>query len=144
LIGALFGDASRSSKISEVPPAARATRSIVRLLTIDAQLDVREKVEALARNRLLALETKTEGVSVGVQAPERRDDAREHLGAIAVATGRDGLGHLRQRLPVLVGGHRGRILAGRFDIDVPLAQNLCFQLQKALAMALSCGNSHTP
>ena len=78
-----------------------------------------------------------EHLGVCFQAPERRDDAREHARSIAVPARRDGLRHLGQGLRVLVAADGRHVLPARLKVDVALGEDLRLQFEQALPETLA-------
>src|SRR5262249_42932630 len=91
-----------STEVSQVAARAGVAGPVLRLLALDAELDVRHEVETLGRDRLLAFGAQAEALGIVVDAGQRRHDALEDIGAGAVPGRGDALRHLDQGLPVLV------------------------------------------
>ena len=121
-------------KIGQVPAAALGLLHLVlRLLALDAELDVGHQLEPLGGDRLLALDAQAERLGVVVEAGERRQHPGQHARAVPVPGRGDRLRHLGQRLGVLVVADRGGLLAGRLGLDVAGGQDLGLERQQALA-----------
>src|SRR6185369_3397593 len=84
--------------VAQVAPPARLLGAVLRLLALDAQVDVGHQLQALGRDGLVALGAQAVAVGVVLEPGQRRLDLAQLAGARAVAARGDGLRHLGQGL----------------------------------------------